>query len=281
MYCTTSIGLTFRSITAIVQSLHNLYPAVTFRHWNFWYHLFTAAVCFSTVVLLAPRSLLSPFAISELQVIVDLFAQAPVGSRPRANLDALIKIQQKTQERFNAASAPSQSLLDQMTSVFGVPSVGSSAPEETFDEGVDTHVAMMGWDTRLVRRLHAGAESRGVSIPRPGPPAHSQSTREPAGSDVQPDLHTAHEQPAQTSIYSIPLWADLPGVSTRRLRFVTMLRMQQSEAHEPQNASQFRGANVSISSRCTRHSSQSHPAGSSYAAVRRGFRMGEMGRLVP
>jgi hypothetical protein len=212
----SGLTLTRRRITAIVQSLHNLYPAVTFRHWNFWYHLFTAAVCFSTVVLLAPRSLLSPFAISELQVIVDLFAQAPVGSRPRANLDALIKIQQKTHERFNAASAPSQSLLNQLTSVFGVPSVGSSAPDDTFDEDVDTHVAMMGWDTRLVRRLHAGAASRGVSIPRPAPPAHSHRTREPSGRGIHSDLQAAHQQPVQTSTSSNPLWASLPGVSTHR-----------------------------------------------------------------
>ena len=63
------------SIVAITKSLHDTFTTVSYRNWNFYYHLHTSAVCFSTVVILRPTCFLAPFAMSELQTIVKLFQE--------------------------------------------------------------------------------------------------------------------------------------------------------------------------------------------------------------
>ena len=107
---------------------------------------------------------------TELQGIVDIFAGAPSGSRARANLDALLNIQHRSQERFSAQDPPPDQFLSHMTTLFGMPSVESTSTttnREDDDDDDTGHVPMMGWDTRLVLRLKAGAQSQGISIPGP------------------------------------------------------------------------------------------------------------------
>ena len=117
---------------------------------------------------------------TELQGVVDIFAGAPPGSRARANLDALLNIQRRSQERFSAQDPPPDQFLNHMTAIFGMPSVESTSTttnREDDDEDDEGHVPMMGWDTRLVLRLKAGAQSRGMSIPGPTIPPRSRSTK--------------------------------------------------------------------------------------------------------
>jgi hypothetical protein len=116
------------SLSAITQSLTTLFPALAYRHWYFWHHAFGACTALSTIVIVRPTCFLAPFAMIEINTIVELFARAPPGSRPRTSLDSLIKIQRRAQERFNARTAPPNDVLNDMTATFGVVPPDPSTP---------------------------------------------------------------------------------------------------------------------------------------------------------
>lgn len=119
---------------------------------------------------------------SELQTIVKLFQDAPAGSRPRQSLKSVLAIQKRAQERFDAQVPPPNNILSDMSAACGIPSVESSTPD--FDEGQE-HVPMLGWDTRLVRRLRAGAQADEYTIPKSGEPKRST---EPSPGMVAPSF---------------------------------------------------------------------------------------------
>lgn len=105
---------------------------------------------------------------SELQTIAKLFSDAPVGSRPRQSLNSVLAIQKRAQERFDVQVPPPNNILSDMSAACGIPSVESTTSEAD-DERQQEHVAMLGWDTRLVRRLKAGAEADGFTIAKTPP----------------------------------------------------------------------------------------------------------------
>jgi len=149
---------------AITRSLYSLYPAVAVRHWNFWYHMFTATVCLSSLISMAPSCILSPFAMGELESVVSLLASTPPGSRPRSNLAAVVRMVRMAEGRLTGKDPAAASMGSQMAEMFGhdIPSVSSSdGPVEEEEQ----QLAMIGWKTRLVRRLKSGFHERGVSIP--------------------------------------------------------------------------------------------------------------------
>ncbi|KAM0752607.1 hypothetical protein T439DRAFT_178902 [Meredithblackwellia eburnea MCA 4105] len=153
------------ALVAILRSLCDLYPLITNRHWSYYYHCFSAAVCFNTLVILAPSSHLAPIALREISYIIDVFSTTPPGSRQRENLNALLRMQQRAQERFSAQSPPPTTVMHQISSALGLigdTAMSSVEPEEG-EEG-EEHVAMVGWNTRLVRRLKSGVAHSAKSI---------------------------------------------------------------------------------------------------------------------
>ncbi|KAI5478846.1 hypothetical protein MNV49_004578 [Pseudohyphozyma bogoriensis] len=170
------------ALSAILVSMRDLYPIVTSRHWNGYYHTFTAAVCFSTLVILSPSSPLAPIALRELASIVDIFSSTPAGSRPRENLGSLIKMQQRAQERFSAQSPPSTTVLHQLTSALGI--VDEFAEKEVTEEE-EEHITMMGWDTRLVRRMRSKRGAHPAVSVRKGPRKVVASPTATTQSDTQ------------------------------------------------------------------------------------------------
>lgn len=164
---------------AIIRSLHSCYPAVVERQWNWWYHGVTSAVCLSSLATLAPGSVLAPFALAELRSFINIVSSTPPGSRARSSLSALLRMQRRAEARtsnYNAGenSSPDNqdSMLAQMSQMFGV-SITPAALEMENDSEEDEQLAMIGWTTRLIRRLKSGLRTRGVTIPRSfGPPSH-------------------------------------------------------------------------------------------------------------
>jgi hypothetical protein len=122
---------------------------------------------------------------AEINTIVDLFAGAPPGSRPRTSLDSLIKIQRRAQERLNAKTAPPNNVLDDMTATFGVVPPDPSTPG---DDDEDKHIPMMGWDTRLVRMLKAGAQRGGVAISRSVPKSEVGKAKQTPPNSASPSV---------------------------------------------------------------------------------------------
>ncbi|OCF71448.1 hypothetical protein I204_07506 [Kwoniella mangroviensis CBS 8886] len=60
-------------IIQIVSGLYELFPNITSRHWFYWYHLFTAAVCFGTILIKNPHNALAPLALLQVEKSIDMF----------------------------------------------------------------------------------------------------------------------------------------------------------------------------------------------------------------
>jgi hypothetical protein len=164
-------------IMAIIRSLHLCYPAVVERQWNWWYHGVTSAVCLSSLVTLAPGCVLAPFALADLRSFIGIVSSTPPGSRARSSLSALLRMQERAEARLanhtvGEGSVPDvqDSMLNQMSQMFGV-SLAPAALQMENDAEEDEQLAMIGWTTRLIRRLKSGLRTRGVNIV--GPPTNS------------------------------------------------------------------------------------------------------------
>ncbi|KAK0440938.1 fungal-specific transcription factor domain-containing protein [Desarmillaria tabescens] len=65
-----------RAIINISRGLFTLHPTLTCRMWYFLFHSFTAAVCLSVLVIVAPFHPLAPLAYDSMQMALDLFVLA-------------------------------------------------------------------------------------------------------------------------------------------------------------------------------------------------------------
>ncbi|KAM0746825.1 hypothetical protein T439DRAFT_329514 [Meredithblackwellia eburnea MCA 4105] len=190
------------ALNAILASLHKLYPLITIRRWDIYSHAFTAGVCFGTLVILAPKSHLAPFALHELGTLISLFDATTPASRPRDNLPSLLRIQQRAKERFSAQVPPPKAAVDKISNALQID--GESLQEHGDGENSEEeHIAMMGWDTRLVRRLKSGLEHPAISVHK-GPRASGVS----ATSGRSPSVHTTS---ATTPAPTLPdnFWSSL------------------------------------------------------------------------
>jgi hypothetical protein len=133
---------------------------------------------------MSPTCILSPFAMGELQSVVTMFSSTPPGSRPRNNLASVVRLQRTAEARLTGKDPAGDPMGSQMAEMFGyAPSILSSN-EGTGEE--DEQLAMIGWTTRLVRRLKSGFHERGVSIPNiKGHPVQVSPTSDP-GSNAGP-----------------------------------------------------------------------------------------------
>ncbi|RSH80750.1 hypothetical protein EHS25_007086 [Saitozyma podzolica] len=57
----------------VVRDLNEFYPNVIARHWFYWYHLFTAAMCLGTLVLKNPLNPLAQFSLQQLSAAVQIY----------------------------------------------------------------------------------------------------------------------------------------------------------------------------------------------------------------
>lgn len=149
----------------VVGGLYEIYPAVTARHWFFWYHLFTAAVCIGTLIIINPANPLSGLVMGLLDQSIRLYSsvQANYGTP---------SLQQNHQWLLRLRARAASKLLD------------SPPAQETDDPRVD--VELLGWQTRLIKRAR---ETR-VAPPQPT----TSSTPPLAGCSTAPSIDQVLQQ---------------------------------------------------------------------------------------
>ncbi len=138
-------------IIALVRSLQSLFPSITARHWFFWSHCFSAAVCLTMVIIVSPSSPLAPLALSEVENVIDLFTKVTAiqaGRRNEMNLRWLQRLRNQAYHKMNAAVA-------------AAPSKNSHNSDPSDD--VAAHV---GWRTRLVQQGEHRARDMSISLPK-------------------------------------------------------------------------------------------------------------------
>ncbi|KLT43595.1 hypothetical protein CC85DRAFT_301200 [Cutaneotrichosporon oleaginosum] len=128
----------------VVAGLYELYPTVTARHWFFWYHLFTAAVCLGTMIILNPTNPLAGLVLGQIDHSIKLYSSV---LRDHATPSLLQNHQWLLRLRARALSKVEH------------------APPPPGDEG-DVDVELLGWRTRLVER--ARGQRRATTIRRDG-----------------------------------------------------------------------------------------------------------------
>jgi hypothetical protein len=127
----------------VVGGLYELYPTVTARHWFFWYHLFTAAVCIGTLVIKDPSNPLANFCLGQIDHSIRLYGLV---LRDHAIPSLVQNHQWLLRLRARAAATLEH------------------AQPTGADEDVD--VELLGWRTRLIER--ARVPHRPVTHPGSG-----------------------------------------------------------------------------------------------------------------
>ncbi|GMK58669.1 hypothetical protein CspeluHIS016_0601110 [Cutaneotrichosporon spelunceum] len=128
----------------VVGGLYELYPTVTARHWFFWYHLFTAAVCLGTMIILNPTNPLAGLVLGQLDHSLKLYSSV---LRDHATPSLVQNHQWLLRLRARALSKVEH------------------APPPPGDEA-DVDVELLGWRTRLVERARGRATA--TTIQREG-----------------------------------------------------------------------------------------------------------------
>ncbi|WOO86263.1 putative transcriptional regulatory protein [Vanrija pseudolonga] len=131
------------AIVVIAASIYELFPQPAARHWWFWYHAFSAAVCMVTLVIKSPRNPLVPFGRKLVDTVIHLYT-AVVGHRNSPMMAKNLAFLQTLQNRMDAKIA--------QTTTLGLSS-------DVVAEGEDDDVDLLGWTTRLIER-------QGTNLPR-------------------------------------------------------------------------------------------------------------------
>lgn len=97
----------------------------------------------------------------ELRAIVTLVSELPSDSRPRSSLSSWSALLRAAEQRLSSGDDAGN------IKIFGTPAGSELSIDEKPDE-LDS-LAMIGWQTRLVRRLKSGYQERGI------PPVRTQS----------------------------------------------------------------------------------------------------------
>lgn len=168
---------------AMLRSIHGLYPLLSTRHWQFWSHAFSGAVCMATVCILSPGSALVTLAMSELESVISLL-HSILASLPRPelkkNLAWLLQLRERAQAKISAAAAP-------------IPSPQDAAEEDAFE-----HLSLVGWRTRLIQLGEGRPRENVPSMPAPSLPEPSGwydstllASRLPDATGFSPDFVSA------------------------------------------------------------------------------------------
>ncbi|EJT46054.1 hypothetical protein A1Q1_05436 [Trichosporon asahii var. asahii CBS 2479] len=144
-------------IIEVVAGLYECFPRVTARHWFFWYHLFTAAICIGTMIIKNSSNPLSQLALVQIDHAIKLYSSV-IKLNPTPSL--IQNHQWLLHLRQRALAASEQESTG-----------GSSAPRESIedDDDDDIDVKLMGWRTRLIQR--ATAAKKYTPPPSTGVPA--------------------------------------------------------------------------------------------------------------
>ncbi|WOO82885.1 putative transcriptional regulatory protein [Vanrija pseudolonga] len=211
---------------AMLRSIHSLFPLLSTRHWQFWSHAFSSAVCMATVCAVSPTSPLVTLAMAELESVINLL-QSILSSLPhrelRKNLDWLLRLRERAKAKTLAARNAAAN--HESGSTEGEPD-GPAAkdPEE--------HLMLVGWRTRLIELGEGRPQVNIVAMPPvelPPPPA-----------DLQPDAMLPMVSGLDTQP---PIWVDMIS-STSRQPLGDTGEIVQQEGISPDFLQQLLGAPV-------------------------------------
>ncbi|OCF40130.1 hypothetical protein I317_06081 [Kwoniella heveanensis CBS 569] len=152
-----------------VQSLYTLFPLIATRHWYFWLHAYSAAVCMATVCIVTPNSPLVELCMSFLETAINLFSAAQDALPQRVakrNLDFLKRLR----DHAIAKTASGGADFDGPVEV-----TSEASPTATAQ-----HLEVIGWRTRLIQLGITSGHA--MSLPSSRPRSRAK------GSDVP--LHT-------------------------------------------------------------------------------------------
>ena len=126
-------------LIANLRSLHSLFPLVSTRHWFFWNHAFSGAVCMATICIAHPSSPLADQALNALDSLIALYSS--IGSsqhqkRWKRHLQWLSELRTRGHENMEAFRA-------------GHPVPEGPSPESSLDESPE-HIQLLGWRKKLV-----------------------------------------------------------------------------------------------------------------------------------
>ncbi|KAL1410582.1 hypothetical protein Q8F55_004595 [Vanrija albida] len=162
----------------VVAGLYELYPTVTARHWFFWYHLFTAAVCIGTMIIKNSSNPLAGFAIGQVDHSIKLYSSVLRDHATPSlvqNHQWLLRLRQRALAKLEHAP----------------PGAGA-------DDDVD--VELLGWRTRLIER--ARGVNRATNLPVASTP-HS-SVPSTAGPTTAPGSAPATGEPFTLTSPPVP-----------------------------------------------------------------------------
>ncbi|KAL7422804.1 hypothetical protein Q5752_002100 [Cryptotrichosporon argae] len=174
----------------IVAGLYELYPGVTARHWFFWYHLFTAAVCVGTLVIKHPHNLLVSFALGQIDQAIALYTSVQALHRTPAaaqNLSWLVRLRARAVGKASSVG------------------VGAGAAHEQPEEGEEGEdMALIGWRGRLIERGRERIDphpleqpsvgSAGADVARPPTKGLTSGTQPGLGLELDGEVNTATDQ---------------------------------------------------------------------------------------
>ncbi|KAJ4263378.1 hypothetical protein NW762_006197 [Fusarium torreyae] len=135
-------------IISIVTDIHNRFPTVATRQWNFWYHVFGSALCLGTLVLRDPGNIMTKFALTQIDAAISLFtsllqhgAQTP---RYKSNLQWLLNLRTRALAKISSVSTSNRGNIQE-----DGDEEGQNNNEDRED---DEDVELLGWRTRLIER---------------------------------------------------------------------------------------------------------------------------------
>ncbi|WVQ69660.1 uncharacterized protein L199_007880 [Kwoniella botswanensis] len=148
-------------IIQVVSGLYELFPNITSRHWFYWYHLFTAAVCFGTILIKDPHNVLAPLALLQVEKSIEVFGSiskkfdSPAMKR---NHEWLLRLRNR--------------VIHEVTTKTSSISANAPADQELDDEVVD----LLTWRTELINCVTQDPSRRNLAPSSTVPATELDST---------------------------------------------------------------------------------------------------------
>lgn len=139
-------------LIANVKSLHDAFARVSTRHWFFWDHAFSGAVCMAAICIIDPGSPLVDQAMLALESILSLYTSIqPAVPQQWAgrNLQWLRELRKRGCEKINAFRAGHNP---------------EARPANTRSEDEPEHLLVDGWKERLVNLGHRSGPAPPVEL---------------------------------------------------------------------------------------------------------------------
>ncbi|WRT66045.1 uncharacterized protein IL334_002997 [Kwoniella shivajii] len=141
-----------QTIIAIARSLYVLHPRIALRHWFFWYHACSAAVCMASIPIIAPFCSFALQAWHELQAACQLFSAAGNHSKSSiASLALLLRLRKSAFDKMSGGPTSTYQPLTENTKA------NEDGDRSAGDIDADESSHLMGLHTRLIERRHLDA----------------------------------------------------------------------------------------------------------------------------